>query len=177
LREYLLHQGLSDRQFIEQLGVYGLPDITTKLASYRAVLCDIKKRGNFPLNKPTSHGGRMLAAWSSLLGKRRVESLYPDTAVEPSTVSTPTHVVTVSPSLPIEQAPEETGRKRSKGDLLEEELSACATSFQHRSIIFVQTYIYFFSSYDPVTDAHRRRVMTTQAAASFRRHLRQIHGF
>jgi hypothetical protein len=64
-------QGLSDRQWLEDLGNFGLPDLGSKLGSYRAVLCEIKKRGNFPHNKPTSHGGRILAAWGALLGKRR----------------------------------------------------------------------------------------------------------
>jgi hypothetical protein len=144
LREYLLAQGLSDRQFIEKLSDFGLPDLAVKFPSYRAVLCEIKKRGTFPANKPTSHGGRMLAAWEASLGKRKLDSFvdrvtdrHATQATQPTVDSRPAFANHQhEPSL--ESTPtiltDQHDSKRLQLDILELELSACVSNFQQRSV-------------------------------------------
>lgn len=75
LREFLGRKQLSDTKFIEDLGRYGLVDVDKLLPSYRAVLSSIKQRRRFPINKPDTHGARILQAWVASCGKHHRDDL------------------------------------------------------------------------------------------------------
>jgi hypothetical protein len=88
LREFLVTNQLTDTKFLEELGQHGLVEVEKRLSSYRAVLSSIKQRKKFPVNKPDTHGARILQAWLARSGKHHRAGLMDsrgDASMEPPT--------------------------------------------------------------------------------------------